>query len=163
QRERSQLIRDVDRFKSEIVQARQNVNQNNSQLSSKKPQLEDAKAKLPGVKAQLSAEESRLSQIDSQLNPKKAELNKLKAELARLYPDINRLQTENRTIVQKINANESKIKSLETSSLVAKRDALENQTAGVRNQIKQNTDAKVTLQEKIKPTLGQINDLTVKM
>ena len=163
QRERSQLIRDVDKFKTEIVQARNNVNQNNNQLSNKKPKLSEAKAKLPGVKSELTSEVSKLAQIDAQLNPKKTELNKLKAELARLSPDINRLQNENRGLEQKINSNEAKIKTLDTASLIARRDSLENQISGVKNQIKANTDAKIALQEKIKPVLGQVNDLTVKM
>lgn len=163
QRERAQLIRDVERFRTEIVQVRNNINQNNHELSAKKPQLEQARAKLPGVKAELSSEEAKLSQIDAQLSPKQRELNKLKAELANASPEINRLQIENRSLEQKITANEAKIKKLDPQRLIERRDSLENQISGVKNQIKANTDQKIALQEKIKPTIGQINDLTVKM
>ncbi|MFP5386666.1 MAG: hypothetical protein ACLGHN_11335 [Bacteriovoracia bacterium] len=160
--ERNQLIRNVERFKGEIKEARNNVNRNNSELNTKKPQLADARAKLPGVQAELKNEQGKLSQIDSQLNPKKTELNKLKAELARLSPDIARLQNENKGLEQKISANESKIASLNVDAQIQRRDSLENQIAGVKNKIKENNEAKVALQEKIKPTLGQINELTVK-
>lgn len=162
-RERAQLIRDVDRFRTEIPQTRNALNQNNTTLASKKPLLTEAQSKFPLIKAELSVEESRLTQIDQILNPKRSQLNALKAELARLSPDIARLQNENKTLEQRISANEVKISSLNIGSLISRRDALEISVAPVKNEMKSNTDAQIALQEKIKPTIGQINDLTNQM
>lgn len=156
-RDRAQLNNDVNRFKVEIVKSRNELNQNNNSLSVKKPLLAEAQAKLPPVKAEIQSEEAKLAQIDVTLNPKKAQLAKLKEELGRLSPDIARLQQENRGLEQKISANNSKIGSLNVDGQIAKRDALENEIAGVKNQIKANTDKQIALQDKIKPTIGQIN------
>lgn len=158
-RERVKLGNDVNRFKTEIVQTRNAVNQNNNNLTVKKPLLADAQAKLPPVKAEISAQEAKLAQIDATLNPKKVELGKLKAELGRLSPDIARLQTENRTLEQKISANNAKIGTLNVDGQIARRNAIEAEIAGTKNQISANTNSQIALQDKIKPTLGQINTL----
>lgn len=158
-RDRAQLNNDVNRFKVEIVKARNELNQNNNSLSVKKPLLAEAQAKLPPVKSEIQSEEAKLAQIDVTLNPKKAQLGKLKEELGRLSPDIARLQQENRGLEQKISANNSKISSLNVDAQIAKRNALESEIAGTKNQIKANTDAQIAVQEKIKPTLNQVQTL----
>ncbi len=81
ERERTQLIRDVDRFKSEIVTSRNMVNANNTQLATKRPLLADAQAKLPGVKADLATAEAKVGQIDVVLTPKRTQLMHLKLNL----------------------------------------------------------------------------------
>lgn len=159
ERDRTELFRNVDRFKVEIVQTRNSVNQNNAALSNKKPALADAQSKLPGVRAQMKAEESTLSQIDVTLNPKKAQLTAMKAEMARLSPNIARLTNENKALQQKIDANQARINASNVDALTAKRDKLENEIAGVKTQINTNNARMVQLQEEIKPTMGKINEL----
>lgn len=163
ERERTQLIRDVDRFKSEIVSSRNMVNSNNAQLATKRPVLADAQAKLPAVKADLATAEAKVGQIDVLLNPKRTQLNALKAELARLSPDVARLTNENKTLAQKIEANQAKINASNVQGQIARRDALESEIASVKAQVQTNVAATITLQEEMKPVNGQINDLMVKL
>jgi chromosome segregation ATPase len=163
ERDRADLFRNVDRFKVEIVQTRNNVNQNNAALNQKKPQLADSQAKLPGVKAELAGEEAKLSQIDVTLNPKKAQLAAMRTEMARLSPDIARLTNENKALQQKVDANQAKINASNVNSVIAKRDALESEIASVKTTINSNNDRMVQLQEEIKPTMGKINELTEAM
>ena len=160
ERDRAELVRNVDRFKVEIVQSRREIQQNTNALAQKKPQLADAQAKLPGVKSELATEEAKLSQIDVTLNPKKAQLNAMKAELARLSPDIGRLTAENKTLEQQIAQKQSQINSSNVNALTAKRDALQAEIATVKAQIDNNNARMVQLQEDIKPTLLKINELT---
>lgn len=160
--ERSQLVRDADRFKAEIPDVRRRVTENTNALGVKRPELTKSEAELPGIQAELKAQEAQLSQIDTTLNPKKAELSRLKAELARRTPEIGRLETEIKTLTQKISTSETRISSLNVEAKIQRRDALESQISGVKNQIKQNNDAKVALEEKIKPVIGQINGLMIK-
>jgi chromosome segregation ATPase len=163
ERDRADLFRNVDRFKVEIVQTRNNVNQNNAALNQKKPQLADSQAKLPGVKAELAGEEAKLSQIDVTLNPKKAQLAAMRTEMARLSPDIARLTNENKALQQKVDANQAKINASNVNNVIAKRDALESEIASVKTTINSNNDRMVQLQEEIKPTMGKINELTEAM
>jgi predicted nucleic acid-binding Zn-ribbon protein len=163
QRDRGQLIRDAERFRTEIPQAKAALNQSTSAFGAKKSQLSEAEAKLPGIKTELGAEEAKLSQIDQVLTPKRSQLISLKGELARLSPDIARLQNENRSLEQKISANKTKISSLNVEALIARRDALDSQISGVKNQIKNNSQTIETIQAKIRPVEAQINDITQKM
>jgi chromosome segregation ATPase len=163
ERDRAELFRNVDRFKVEIVQTRNNVNQNNAALNQKKPQLADSQAKLPGIKAELAGEEAKLSQIDVTLNPKKAQLAAMRTEMARLSPDIARLTNENKALQQKVDANQAKINASNVNNVIAKRDALESEIASVKTTINSNNDRMVQLQEEIKPTMGKINELTEAM
>lgn len=163
EQERAQGVRDVERFRAEIPQARKTINDNNADLAKKKPNLAEAQSKLPGVKNELASEEAKLSQIDSSLNPKKTQLNALKAELARLSPNIARLQAENKTLEQKIAANTIAISNSNVAGQIQRRDQLESEIASVKASIENNNARMIQLQEEIKPTLGQINDLTVKM
>lgn len=163
ERDRAELFRNVDRFKVEIVQARNAVNQNNAALANKKPALADAQSKLPAVKTQITAEEATLSQIDVTLNPKKAQLAAMKAEMARLSPNIARLTNENKALQQKIDANQSRINASGVNALTAKKAALESEISGVKTQIDTNNARMVELQESIKPTMGKINELTEAM
>lgn len=163
ERDRAELFRNVDRFKVEIVQSRNALNQNNSALTSKKPALADAQSKLPGIKAEIASVDSTLSQIDVTLNPKKAQLAAMRAEMARLSPDIARLTNENNALKQKIDANQAKINASNVNNVIAKRDALEAEIASVKTTINSNNDRMVQLQEEIKPTMGKINELTEAM
>lgn len=163
EQERAQGIRDVERFRGEIPQVRSTITNNNAELTKKKPNLSEAQAKLPNIKTELALEETKLSQIDVTLSPKKAQLNALKVELARLSPNIARLQTENITLEQKIATNTNAINNSNVSAQISKRDSLESETASVKATIQNNNARMIVLQEEIKPTLGQINDLTVKM
>jgi DNA repair exonuclease SbcCD ATPase subunit len=161
ERERSQLFRDVERFKGEIVQARNTVAQNGSAQGIKKPQLADAQAKLASARGELATAEATLAQIDVTLNPKKQQLSSLKAELARLSPDIARLQTENRTLEQKIAVSQGQINSSAVANNIAKRNALEADIASVKFTINSNNQRMAELQESIKPTMQKISELTV--
>lgn len=163
EQERAAGIRDNDRFRTEIPKARNEITQNTNALNTKKPQLTEAQSKLPGVKSELASEEAKLAQIDVVLNPKKKQLNDLKAELARLSPNIARLQAENKTLEQKIAANTAAINNTNINALISRRDSLESEISGVKAQIQSNNARMIELQEAIKPTIGQINDLTVKM
>lgn len=163
ERERTQLMRDVDRFKVEIVSARSTVNANNATLATKRPLLAEAQAKLPQVKADLATAEAKVGQIDVILNPKRNQLNALKAELARLSPDVARLTAENKTLVQKIDANQAKINASNVQAQVARRDALESEIATVKAQIQTNVNATIALQEEMKPANAQIEELMVKV
>lgn len=163
ERERNQLIRNVDRFKVEIVTSRNAVNTNNAQLATKRPALSEAQAKLPGVKADLATAEAKIGQIDVTLTPKRTQLNALKAELARLSPDVARLTAENKTLSQKIESNQAKINASNVQGQIARRDALESEIASVKTQVQSNVAAVIALQEEMKPVNGQINDLMVKL
>lgn len=163
EQERRQLTQDVNRFKVEVKQARNTVAQNTKAIEAKKPQLEEAQAKIPGVKEELKTQEAQLSQVDTVLTPKKTKLSGLKAEMARRSPNITRLENENKTLTQKVKSNEEKIKTLNVAGLITKRDALENEISGVKEKIKENSDTKVALQEKIKPVLGELNELGVQL
>ncbi len=158
-KERMQLGRDVERFKVEIVKARGVLAQNTSVISVKKPLLVAAQARLPVVKAEARVEELKISEMDVTLNPKKAQLNAMKAEMARLSPDITRLEAENKTLAQKVSANQEKIKATNVQGLVTKRSTLEAEISGVRAQIDANNAKMIEIQESIKPTLGKVNEL----
>lgn len=163
ERDRAELIRNVDRFKVELVQANRNITQNNNALAQKKPALAEAQSKLPGVKAEISGVESTLSQIDVTLNPKKAQLNAMKAEMARLSPNIARLTNENKALQQQIDANQARINSSNVNALTAKRNGLESEIASVKATINNNNARMIQLQEEVKPTIGKINELTEAM
>jgi chromosome segregation ATPase len=163
ERERALLIRDVERFKVDIVQSKNQITKNNATLITKKNQLAELQTKLPVVKTELSAEEAKLSQLDASLAPKKTQLANLRATLAKLSPEITRLQAESKSMGQKISANQTRITSLNVDPLIARRDSLESDISGVKERIKQNTDAQAVILEKIKPVMSEINDLNSKM
>jgi chromosome segregation ATPase len=160
ERDRAELFRNVERFKVELVGARNSVNQNNLTLATKKALLTDSQSKIPGLKNEIASEESKISQIDVTLNPKKAQLAAMKAEMARVSPNIARLSSENISLQKRIDALQTQINSSNVGSLVAKRDALEGEITSVKNQISSNNQRMVALQEEIRPTMGKINELT---
>ena len=162
-RDRINLIRDVDRFKLDLPKVRSDLTQNTNLLNSRRPQLTDAQSKLPAIKSEISAEEAKLSNIDVSLNPKKALLAALKTELARVSPDIARLNSENKTLEQKIAANETKINAANITGLKAKLNTLNNEVAALKSQIDANTKAQTAIQEKIRPVTSEIAALHDKM
>lgn len=162
-RERSQLVRDAERFKTEVVVARNTVTQNNTSLNTKRVQLSDTETRLPGIRSELSGEQAKLAQLDVTLNPKKTQLNQLKAELGRLSPEIAKLQAENRTLAQKIESNQTRINSSNVATQIAKRDALEAEIASVKTKLQSNSDAVTALQAKAKPVLDEIEVLNGKL
>lgn len=160
---RQNLMRDVERYKRELPANKTKVAANVQASAAKKAQLAEAQGKLPAVKTQIASETAALAQADSEMAPSKAKLATLKAQLATQMPEVAKLQKENADLTAKIEANKVKITATGLTALVAKRDALENELSGTNTQIANLSAQIVAAKEAIKPDMGQLQDVKVKI
>lgn len=163
QNERRQLAIDVQSFKVQIPAARNTINLNNQKLSVKKPELIDVHLKLDPLNKQIQTEQKRLDDTDLILNDRKTRLTKLKAELASIQPDITKLQLENKNLAAKITSNTTKIQSIDVSSLLSKKDALERDMGSLNAELTVARENLLTAQENIKPDIAKLNDYNQKI
>lgn len=126
ERERRDLIRNVDYFKREVGNLRQRVNANQSVLSAKKPLLADAQNKLPGLQTEVKAEQAKVTQADASLSPEKNKLNQLNSQVSGVRGEISSLERENQSLKSSIQSKKEQINA-GTGALNTRKTAIERE------------------------------------
>ena len=161
--ERENLAKNIEAFKRDLPANKAKVLANTQASSLKKTQLAEAQGKLPAIKSQIASESAALAQADSEMAPAKAKLSGLKSQLATQMPEVAKLQKENSDLNAKIEANKVKISATGLSVLTAKRDALEAELSSTNSQVANLSAQIVAAKEAIKPDMGQLNEVKLKI